>query len=389
MNFNKTVLSLLLACSSTFVFAQTSNLRKAKTNIAKYEELKSVGNAELGKNNLMDAKEAIDKAIEHDKTKDLAETWTYAALIESNIALSDNDEAAGTKALEAIQKAKELDKDEKNAENISVAGQIMGQYKFNQGVAAWDKQDFQSAYNSFNGALDYLPGDTTLIYYSGLAAIQNQDYDNAIEKYKEILPIKEFSQHRTVTVDLSKLYLSKQDTANALVYAQKATEEYPDDQDAAIQNIELNLIAGNESKIITDIENQISKDPQNKNLYYYLGIAYSAADNPEKALESYRKAIEIDPEYLEANTNAAVTIMNSVRDELNAVNADKSLSNEQYNAKVEEIKEKVKVAHPFLIKVTELDPSSADALRNLKSYYDFMQEEEKSNEIQAKIDALN
>lgn len=389
MNLNKATLILLLAFSSTFAVAQTSNLRKAKSNIVKFEELKGVGNPELGMSNLKDAKEAIDKAIEHDKTKDLAETWTIAALIESNIALAENDASASDRAVTLIAKARELDTDKKNEENILIAEQTIGQVKFNQGVAAWDANNFKNAYDAFDDALKFLPGDTTLTYYSGLAAIQNGDFTNAVAKYKELLPNKEFSQHKVIAIDLSKLYLSMQDTANAIIAAQEAVNLYPEDNDAVIQNIELNLIAGNETKIISEIEDQIAKSPDNKNLHYYLGISYSAAGETDKALQSYKKAIEIDPNYLEANTNTAVTIMNSIRDELNEVNANKELSNAEYNAQVEVIKEKIKEALPYLTKVVELEPNSVDALRNLKSYYDFMQDEEASADLQKRIDELN
>lgn len=389
MNLNKATLILLLACSSTFAVAQTSNLRKAKSSIVKFEELKGVGNPELGMSNLKDAKEAIDKAIEHDKTKDLAETWTIAALIESNIALAENDEVASDRAVTLAAKARELDTDNKNEENIVVAEQTIGQVKFNQGVAAWEAKNFKNAYDAFDSALKFLPGDTTLTYYSGLAAIQNEDFPNAVAKYKELLPNKEFSQHKVIAIDLSKLYLSMQDTANAIIAAQEAVNLYPEDNDAVIQNIELNLIAGNETKIISDIKEQVAKSPDNKNLHYYLGIAYSEAGEIENALQSYKKAIEIDPNYLEANTNTAVTIMNSIRDELNDVNANKELSNTEYNAQIEAIKNKIKEALPYLTKVVELEPNNADALRNLKSYYDFMQDEEASADLQKRIDELN
>src|SRR5690606_23425552 len=378
MNFKKAILFSLLVAAGTTTFAQTSNLRKAKSSLQKYDELKSAGSAELGRSNLTTAKEAIDQAIAHDKTKDDAETWTVYALVNANVATLDNSEEAATAAADAIKKAKELDADNKHGDNLTIAGQMLGQFSFNQGVGAWDKQDFKTAYKLFGNALTYLPGDTTLTYYSGLAAIQSQDYPSAIEKYKELIPAKEFSAHRSVLVDLPKLYLSTQDTINALEYAAIAVREYPDDNDAVVQNIELNLIVGNEAKVITDIENQIAKDGNNKSLYYYLGIAQSAANNSDKAIEAYKKAIAIDPNYSDANRNAAATIINSVRDELNAVNEDKTLSNADYNTKVDALKEKIKGALPYLEKVVELNPQDSEALRSLKGYYDFQQDEAKS-----------
>ncbi|WP_437919799.1 tetratricopeptide repeat protein [Sphingobacterium sp. LRF_L2] len=389
MNFKKAIVFSLLVAAGTTTFAQTSNLRKAKTSLQKFEELKAAGSAELGKSNLESAKEAIDLAIAHEKTKEDAETWTVYALVNANLAALENTVEAATAAAEGIKKAKELDAESKNADNIKVAGQVLGQFNFNQGVAAWEKQDFKSAYGSFSDALVYLPGDTTLTYYSGLAAIQNKDYANAIAKYKELVPVKEFSSHKAVVIDLPKLYLSAQDTASAIEYAAQAVQAYPNDNDASVQNIELNLIVGNEAKIITDIESQIAKDASNKSLYYYLGIAQSASNNSEKAAEAYKKAVELDPNFSDANRNAAATIINSVRDQLNALNQDKTLSNTDYNTKVAALKEKIKEALPYLEKVVELNPSDVDALRSLKGYYDFQQDEAKSTEIQAKINAAN
>lgn len=388
MNIKKAILFSLLAVAGTTAFAQSGNLRKAKAALQKFQELQEAGSAELGKSSLKSAKEAIDPAITHDKTKDDPETWTIYALVNANLAVLEKSAEAAATAEEGIQKATELDSNEKNKENIAIAGQLLGQFNFGQGADAFNSQDYKTAYTAFDQALRYLPGDTTLLYYSGLAAIQNQDYPNAIKRYEELIPQKEFSQHKAVTIDLPKLYLSAKDTTNALEYAAKAAAEYSEDDDASIQNIELNLMTGNEEKIIGEIENQIAKDADNKALYYYLGIAYSASNNNDKATEAYKKAVEIDPNYVEANKNASATIINGVRDQLNALNEDKTLSNNDYSAKVEELKEQIKEALPYLEKVVELDPQDIDALRSLKGYYDFQQDEAKSAETQAKIEAL-
>lgn len=390
MNYNKITLILFLICSTTLAFGQKSNLRKAEQNIQQFEEIKATGELSLGIKNLTDAKEAIDKAKEHDKTKDLPETWVYAGLIEANraLAIEEEKEDAVKNAQEAITKAKELDEKEKFTENIEVAGQILGQVYFNSGVKAWETEDFPTAYTYFDNALEFLPGDTTLIYYGGLAAIQGQNYDNAIQKYKEILPYSDFSEHKTVNADLPKLFLSKQDTAGALEYAKKATEAYPEDNDIAVQNIELNLMTGNEDQVISDIEAQLSKDPENDNLYYYLGIANSASGNIEKSKEAYKKALELNPDHPEANMNIAVNIMNKVREDLNNLNSNKELSNDEYAEGIDKIKEEIQEALPYLKKSTELNPDDIDSWRNIKSYYDFMQDEEKSSEVQDKIDSL-
>jgi len=388
MNLKQALLLTAIAISSTSAFAQVNNLKKAKSSIAKFQELQQAGSLELALPSLKTAKEAIDAAVVHDKTKDLAETWTYYSLVNANFATIEKSADYAKKTEEAIAKAKSLDTDQANATNIHVAEQLLGQYNFNDGVGFWESQDFPKAYQAFNTALNYMPGDTTLTYYSGLAALQSQDYKSAIEKYKALVPVKDFSAHKSIMVDLPKLYMYEADTVSALAAAEAATVAYPNDNDAAVQNIEYNLIVGNAQQVIDKINGQIAKDPTNKTLPYYLGIAYNASDDNDKAGEAFRKAVSLDPNYFEANTNLAISIMTNVREVLNKANNDRSLKANDYNAIVAKAKEDIKEALPYLEKAVQIQPDNVDALTNLKNYYDFMQDEAKSNEIKAKIEAL-
>lgn len=368
--------------------AQSGNLRKAKSAYARYEELGGLEAGELATKFLTDAAKPIELAAEHDRTKEDPETWAVYALIYSNLALAEKNEEYAQKTLDGIEKATSLDEEKKNETNIDAARITLRNYYQTIGYDDWQEENFQGAYDAFDKGLQVTPGDTTLLYYSAVAALQTQNYADAVKKYEEIIPFNDYSEHRTVMADLPKLYLTLGDTTKAIEYAQKATEAYPDDSDIALQNIEFNLVAGNEEKIIADIENQLSKNSDNKTLHYYLGVAYSSVDNDEKALESYKNALAIDPDYLEANLNAAVVITKVNNMGIMALNDDKSLSNEEYGKKLNELKEGMGEAVPYLEKAVELDPQHIDALRTLKSYYDFIQDEEKAAEIQAKIDAL-
>lgn len=387
MKIKISVLFTIFIAAITTSFAQTSNLRKAAKNIQEFDKFRMAGTSQLGAKFLTDAKEAIDAATEHDRTKDQADTWVYYSLVYANLANEEKNAAYANSAVEGIKKAKELDENEKNADNIAVAEQLLGTFNFNAGVAEWEKQNFPAAYEAFTNALIYLPGDTTLTYYSGLAAIQSKDYTKGIERYKELLDRKDFSSHKTIMADLPKLYLSLQDTASAIEYAKKATEEYPNDNEVVVQNIELNLIAGNNEQIIEDIQKQIAVDSQNKNLYYYLGLAESGNSNPEAALAAYHKAIDIDPNYADANLNAGVVLMNQISVLLNELNNSNASASEQ-NAKIADLREKLKPVEKHFRIVLESEPNNVSALRGLKNYYDFTENEEKSKEIAERLENL-
>ncbi len=389
MNIKKGIIFAAIFVSAGSLFAQTSNIKKAQTNFQKYYEFKQTGTAKLGESFLNTAKEAIDAAVVHDKTKDNAEAWTYYSLIYGNLGVDNSNADDIAKAQEAISKAKQLDTDKKQEENIKNSEYNLYAFNFNQGVAAWEKQDFPGAYNAFNSALTYMPGDTTLTYYAGIAAIQNNDLKNGLEKYLALAERKDYSEHKKIVKDIPNLYLTLADTTNALKYAEMASKMYPEDSEIVNQHINYNIALGNTSGIMNDLKAQIAKEPTNKTLYFYLGIAESSLGNNDNAYQAYKKALEIDPNYLDANINAGVSLINGIKDELQGINNDKTLSNAQYNAKVEALKEKVKPAEQYFSKVVEAEPNNESGLRGLKSVYDFLQNEEKAKEVQARIEALN
>src|SRR5690606_23853049 len=116
----KSILVIALMAIATVASAQRSNLNRAKSNYSKYSELKNMGTGTLSINELNTAQTAIDRAIENDKTNELAEAWVYYALIYTDLALLDTTETAVAtyqKALEGREKAISLDSNDEHAEN--------------------------------------------------------------------------------------------------------------------------------------------------------------------------------------------------------------------------------------------------------------------------------
>jgi|SRR5690554_4343926 len=388
----KFILSLAMLVIATTAFSQTGQLRRGMASYEKFSEVKSLGSPELGMNDLKAALTALERAIEHDRTKDLAETWTYYALVKADLALLDSEEDNAEEfktALEARQKAIELDTENEQEQNLEVLSFLLAQYELNQGVAAWEVEDFATAYEAFNRGGEYLPGDTTFLFYAGLAAVQSGNYQNAIEKYKEIVPIDTFSEHRQIVLDISRLYMMEGDTANAINYANIGRDIYPEDSEMASQFIELNLIAGNEVEVISTIEAESNRDPQNKILHYYLGLAHSEAGNEEQAEIAYKKALEIDPNYVDANINLGGLILNKGIEHWNETNNKRDLTQQQYDAELAVAQGIFDEAYPYLQKAVDVDGSNVIALSNLQKYYQIKDDQAKVDELQAKIDALN
>lgn len=388
----KFILSLAMLVIATTAFSQPNQLRRGKTSYEKFSEVKSLGSPELGMNDLKAALAALERAIEHDRTKDLAETWTYYALVKADLALLDSEEDNATEfktALEARQKAIELDTDQEQAQNLEVLSFMLAQYELNQGVAAWEVEDFATAYQAFDRGGVYLPGDTTFLFYAGLAAVQSGNYQNAITKYEQIVPIDSFSNHRQIVLDISRLYMMEGDTASAINYANIGRDIYPEDSEMANQFIELNLMAGNEVEVISTIEAEANRDPSNKLLQYYLGLAHSAAGNEDQAEEAYKKALAIDPDYVDANINLGGLILNKGIEHWNETNNKRDLTQQQYDAELAVAQGIFDQAYPYLQKAVDIDGANIIALSNLQKYYQIKDDQAKVDELQAKMDALN
>jgi tetratricopeptide (TPR) repeat protein len=386
---------LIIGCAllvmSAGAYAQKSVLNSAKTNYDKFSGLKNPNTMSLALPSLTAAKESIDKAVAHEKTKDDPSAWTYRALIYADLALLDsvpaNTEPLVAEATNSIKKATELDKEGQNKAQLETAGRLLAQYNLNKGVRAFQNKTYEEAYAAFNNGLTYLPGDTTFSYYAGLAAINMKDYGKAIEKYNNLLNTK-FSNLPSIYLDLSRIYAMQKDTVNAIKMASEGSQKFPENSQLATQEIELSLMAGKQKEVIDKITAQSAKEPGNKTLPFYLGIAYNSMKDYPKAEEAYKKAIAIDPNFVDANLNVGSLIMNNGIELYNAANKLPANKQTEYTAMMKKAMAEFDRAFPYLQKSVELDPKSRIGLENLRTYYLVKKNSEKATEIKKQIDAL-
>ncbi len=388
MNTKALIMSIAFVGFSITAFGQKSALNSAKSDYDSYTTLKAAS-PNLAEPKIKSAKEAIDKASQHDKTKNDPLTWTYRAMIYSDMAAAPNaDPGLATEALNSLNKAKELDQAGANKANIERASLMLAQSHLVKGVDFYQKNNFVEAYKEFDKGSTYAPKDTTLNYYAGVAAMQAKDYKNAINKFKEVLPVSNFSNLENVYANLSYLYATQKDTAEAIRIAGEGASKFPKSSDLATREIEYSLMAGRQKEVIEKITAQMTKEPTNKLYPFYLGIAYNASNDTKKAEEAYKKAIEIDPNYSDAYTNIGGLIMNSGIDLYNAANKLPANKQTEYAAAMKKAQAEFDRAFPYLAKTVELNPKSEIALKNLKTYYTIKKNEAKVKEIDEKLKAL-
>lgn len=377
---------------STGAYAQKGELANAKSSYDKYEALKDQANmATVAVTSFQAAKASIDKASAHEKTAALPLTNALKGAIYASLALDDTVQATSVPlfniANEALKKAEQADDKGENKQLIRNGYLSLAQYKLNQGVKEYQNQKYDEAFQSFNFYREISPEDTNAVYYTGLAALQGKNYDEAIKQYSKLVTLN-FSKNPTVYSDLSSIYLMKKDTAGAVKAISEGAAKYPKDANLAKREIEITMQAGKQKEVIEKIENAIKNDANNKSLYYYGGLAYSELKDVKKAEEMYKKALAIDPNYFEANLNLGYLLLNPAIDAYNTATKLPANKQKEYNDEMVKVKKMFDIAKEYVQKAVDLDTQSIDALNNLKTYYLGIRDTDGAEDVQKRIDAL-
>jgi len=393
----------LLGLVSATAFAQKGELKNAQESYDQYDVVKGQKIlAAKAKENLSNAKTAIDKASANEKTATMPQTYALKGAIYGALAAQDTVPATATPLLataqEALKKAKELDAKGEYKKLIADGDLNVAQYYSTLGVKDYQEGKYDLAYKSFDAYRQIFPEDTTAIYYTALAAgnAGNTDpkyYPLALDNYKKLVTTK-YSGNSKIYRYMATVYLISKDTTNALKAVAEGVAKYPTSSDLREFEIRLGLQAGKENDILSKIQAAIANDPKNKTLYYYQGLTYSriadaddeksakakdpatkaalsksALDNYAKGAESYKKAIEIDPDYFDANMNLGYSLMKPAIDLYNTAVNLPAAKQKEYEATRQKADAQFDIALPYLQKAVNENPKSVDALNNLRNYY--------------------
>jgi tetratricopeptide (TPR) repeat protein len=386
----RNIILLLIMVISVVAYGQ----RKPKVNKA----LKAVQDGELG-----EAKEIIDAAIEHRKTKDDAKTWYYRALIYAALDTTENasyqnlDKDPLRVSVEAFDKASALNEGNNELYITGPNGfpqlksqqvQVLWGHYLNKGVVAFQENNSEKALKNFERCQIVLPQDTTCYFYAGLAAQNSQNFDKAAENYYKLINDLD---HHDPDVYNSLIYIEaniRKNDEKALELIRRAKERWPNNPELAKTEINVLIRLDRLDEARAELQNAIKNEPDNPDLYFSLGVMQDEVGNTEKAIEAYKNAVEIDPNHLNANFNLAVIYFNQAvqtfkeRNSLGINSADMKKGKELKTKGDEQLRK----ALPYWEKVRENDPSNRVALEQLRYIYIQLKQNEKAEKIQNEMD---
>ncbi len=390
IQMKKLIFVMLFIGLATFTYGQY--VPKGKT--AKAEMALSQGKLDI-------AKAEIDEAFKIDekgKISTASKNWYTKGQIYKAIYLDSGefkslvpgDEALKI-AMESFNKVKEMDKETSTYVIFSEqeTTQLYG-FIVNQGAEKYNENDFEGAYKEFKTALMVVPNDTTALLYGGVSAQQADMLDEALECFQTL------ADHGDANIDTYKtlIYMyrtEKEDNDMVLSTINSALKKYPDNKDFTQEKITTLIIMERVDEAKSELEEAIENEPTNPQYYYFLGYLFDSQDEVEPAIENYQKAIELNPDYYEANYNLGVMHYNKARDVVSELN---NLPLNEYRKMEAAYEEKAHVhfneALPYFEKAAEVKPNEdIQLLETLEGVYLQLHMTDKAKALEERIKALS
>jgi tetratricopeptide (TPR) repeat protein len=322
----------------------------------------------------------IDEAITIEKAALKDKTWRYRGEIYLNIAQDSALSLAYPQALwtarDSYKKAQELDVKESYKREIVIGLGLVQTTSGNQGITDYSNENFGPAARKFDlsaevaGMFDVL--DTMAIFNAALCYEKSNEVDAAVARYKTCGA----SGYQVPNVYLFVANILRQNdrTEEALVELQQARLQFPREQSLIIEELNIYLEAEDFERAENNLKLAAEGDPDNEILWFSLGSVYDNLGKTDVAAEAYLKAIDIKPDYFDANYNLGAMYFNQAVEGINAANdmwkPRMSAAETSEQKSVEEAAKEMFVSgRPYLEAAHLANTEDIDTIRSLRDIY--------------------
>ncbi len=382
----KLTVSLVAILISAMAFSQTTKV------VSAFNYLR---NGQLEK-----AKLNIDEACLNDQTKGQAKTWFYRGNIYLSLFLTKEpkyknlDTNALQASYDAYQKAIAIDPQISN-ENLVPPSPMVGLYYigeqfYNQGADLYNNKNYPTALTKFEMTkkINDIFGakDSIATFYAAQCAMQTKDTKKA-KSYFEYLQKMNYKQAQVYS-QLSNIYKAEGDTTKAAITIGKGRKLMPSDLNLIISEINIYLAKGKMKEAQDLLDLAVAKDPNNATLHLVIGANMDEFGNFEQAEKSYKRAIELKPDYFDAFYNLGALYINtslSIKKQADKLPITETQKYDELKARADKLLDS---ALPILENAEKLNPKDKNTLITLKQLYAIKNNVEKIKEIEEKLKNL-
>ena len=275
------------------------------------------------------------------------------------------------------------------AENYKEAGALLYlAYKLDDENLDYLYYAASSAVNSgdFKNALPYYltlkdknyTGVVTKYYATEVATGEESEVDettfNIYKKSKEFTNLREgLSESRLpeIVKNIALIHVSNGDNEAAMTAIKDARKLSPKDVGLILTEADLYIKLGDETRFGTLMQEAIAQDPNNAILYYNLGVVNGNEGKREKAIDYYKKAIELDPAYEASYLNLSSIILegeSNIVEQMNSLGTS-AADNRKYDQLKLKRQDLFLEAAPFLEQLVKINPKNKEAITTLKNIF--------------------
>ena len=326
------------------------------------------------------------------------------------------DDSAFEEAVASFRKVLEVEEQSGKDRNSGEAQQrlkAMSAELVNSAVDDNNAKNFDAAAEKLYMSYKISPTDTIYLYYAASSAVNGGNYERAMDFYQELKDIgydgsgvvykatnvetgeveemnkaqrdlmvksgtytdpvdeKEPSKKAEIVKNMALIYTQLGENEKALEAYKDARANNPDDVNLVLNEANLYYQMGDKEKFSELMAEAATMAPDNPDLYYNIGVINMEMDRIEEAREAYRKAIEINPGYVNAQLNLSTTYVNegnALIDDMNALGTSR-----EDIAKYDELKEKkdslFMQGAEILEDALKVNPDNQSILTQLKNIY--------------------
>ena len=379
----KVVLSVVMLLVTGFAFAQEKAVKEAK-------KIAGAVNPDFAQ-----AEQLINGALTNPETKDQAETWNVAGFIQKRRSEKEMESAYLRKPYDTLQVYKSaLDmckyylKCDELAQIPNEKGKIKNKYRktnaatikgergnlINGGIQFFNEDKNKEALEYFGMYVslpsqpmfaedEELKADTLLpqiAYYASLAAMKMEDYPSVLKYAPVAQDDKEVGKYAMEFV--STALKAEGDTAKWIVSLQEGVQKYPEHPFFFGNLIDYYSNSKKFDEAMAFADEMIAKDPSNPFNTYVKGYLYHNMEDYDKALEFYKKTIELSPDYAEAYSNIGLIYCLKAQDY--SAKATSDVNDPKYAEDMAKLKTFYEEAKPYYEKARQLKPDQRELWLN-------------------------
>lgn len=315
-------------------------------------------------------------------------------------------------------------------EDASAALTKMKNDLINSAIEDQGKEDYKSAADKLYTSYQISKQDTVYLYYAANNLVNAQEYGKAVEYLEELSDLgydgsgKSYTavnietgekenmgskeqmdlmvktgQYKDPKVEpipskkgeiaslVARIYINQEQYDKAIESIDAAKAANPNDVDLLLSEANMYYQMGEKEKAISILEEAGNMDKSNPGVYNNIGLMYAEIDNTEKAVESYKTALEIDSEYNEARINMVAAMLGEERaliDEMNNLGMSKK-DNARYDELDAQRKDLYKKVLPYLEKAMEVDPENKEIVKTAMNLYTNLDQQEKADALRDRL----